>query len=95
VTDIAAQKRVEQQLRETNSLLEDRQREIEADLAVAARVQQSLAPRSLVWNDLSIEAYYSPARTIGGDFICRLAQRWPETLFLIDQRHCEGRGFGC
>ena len=68
VTDIAAQKRVEQQLRETNSLLEERQREIEVDLAVAARVQQSLAPRSLVWNDLSIEAYYSPARTIGGDF---------------------------
>jgi PAS domain S-box-containing protein len=68
VTDIAAQKRVEQQLRETNSLLEDRQREIQADLAVAARVQQSLAPRSLVWNDLSIEAYHHPARTIGGDF---------------------------
>jgi PAS domain S-box-containing protein len=68
VTDIAAQKRVELQLRETNSLLEERQREIEGDLAVAARVQQSLAPRSLVWNDLSIEAYCSPARTIGGDF---------------------------
>ena len=46
LTDIAEQKRVEQQLRETNSLLEDRQRETEADLAVAARVQQSLVPRS-------------------------------------------------
>lgn len=68
VTDITAQKRVEQQLRETNSLLENHQREIEADLALASRVQQSLAPLSLTWNDLSIEAYYSPARTIGGDF---------------------------
>jgi PAS domain S-box-containing protein len=68
VTDITEQKRVEQQLRETNSLLEDRQREIEADLALASRVQQSLAPRSVTWNDLSIETYYSPARTIGGDF---------------------------
>jgi PAS domain S-box-containing protein len=68
VTDITEQKRVEQQLRETNSLLEDRQREIEADLALASRVQQSLAPRSITWNDLSIETYYSPARTIGGDF---------------------------
>jgi len=44
VTDITEQKRVEQQLRETNSLLEDRQREIEADLVLASRVQQSLAP---------------------------------------------------
>ena len=68
VTDITKQKGVEQQLRETNSLLEDRQREIEADLALASRIQQSLAPRSLVWNDLCVEAYYSPARTIGGDF---------------------------
>jgi PAS domain S-box-containing protein len=68
VTDITAQKRVEQQLRETNSLLEDRQQEIEADLALASRVQQSLAPQSLLWNDVSVETYYSPARTIGGDF---------------------------
>jgi serine phosphatase RsbU (regulator of sigma subunit) len=42
--------------------------EIEAELSLAARVQQSLAPQSLVWNDISVEAYYSPARTIGGDF---------------------------
>ncbi len=68
VTDITSQKCVEQQLRETNVLLEDRQPQIEADLALASRVQQSLAPRSLNWNDLAVEAYYSPARTIGGDF---------------------------
>jgi PAS domain S-box-containing protein len=68
MTDISAQKRVEEQLRESNTLLEKRQREIEAELSLAARVQQSLAPRSLVWNDVAVEAYYSPARTIGGDF---------------------------
>jgi PAS domain S-box-containing protein len=68
VTDISAQKRVEEQLRASNALLEKRQREIEAELSLAARVQESLAPRSLVWNDVAVEAYYSPARSIGGDF---------------------------
>jgi len=68
VTDISPQKRVEEQLRESNALLEKRQKEIEAELSLASRVQQSLAPRSLVWNDIVVEAYYSPARTIGGDF---------------------------
>jgi phosphoserine phosphatase RsbU/P len=68
VTDISAQKRVEEQLRESNAQLEARQMEIEAELSLAARVQQSLAPQSLVWNDVSVETYYSPARTIGGDF---------------------------
>jgi PAS domain S-box-containing protein len=68
IADISEQKRVEEQLRESNTLLEQRQREIEAELSLAARVQQSLVPRSLVWNDLAVEAYYSPAHTIGGDF---------------------------
>jgi len=68
VTDISAQKRVEEQLRESNAQLEKRQMEIEAELSLAARVQQSLAPQSLVWNDVSVETYYSPAHTIGGDF---------------------------
>jgi PAS domain S-box-containing protein len=68
LTDISAQKRVEEQLRESNALLEKRQREIEAELSLAARVQQSLAPHSLMWNDVSVEAYYSAAHTIGGDF---------------------------
>jgi PAS domain S-box-containing protein len=68
VTDISEQKRVEAQLRESNALLEDRQNEIEADLAIAQRVQQSLAPHGLAWKNLSVEAYYSPARSIGGDF---------------------------
>jgi phosphoserine phosphatase RsbU/P len=68
VTDISAQKRIEEQLRESNAQLEKRQMEIEAELSLAARVQQSLAPQSLVWNDVSVETYYNPARTIGGDF---------------------------
>jgi PAS domain S-box-containing protein len=68
VTDISAQKRVEEQLRQSNALLEQRQKEIEDELSLAARVQESLAPRSMVWNDLAVEAYYSPAHTIGGDF---------------------------
>ena len=68
VTDISAQKRVEEQLRESNALLEKRQMEIDAELSLAARVQQSLVPQSLDWNDVSVESYYSAARTIGGDF---------------------------
>jgi sigma-B regulation protein RsbU (phosphoserine phosphatase) len=68
VTDIGAQKRVEEQLRQSNALLEARQSEVEAELSLAARVQQSLAPHSLVWDNVAVEAYYNPASTIGGDF---------------------------
>jgi phosphoserine phosphatase RsbU/P len=68
ITDISAQKQIEEQLRRSNELLESRQREVEAELLLAARVQQSLAPSSLVWNNIVVEAYYSPVRTIGGDF---------------------------
>jgi PAS domain S-box-containing protein len=75
VTDISAQKRIEEELRVSNALLKERQREIEAELVTAARVQQSLAPHSLEWKNLAVEAYYSPARTIGGDFGVVLPQR--------------------
>jgi len=68
VTDISAQKRIEERLRESNALLEQRQREMEAELMLAARVQQSLAPQNLIWSDVSVETYFNPARTIGGDF---------------------------
>ncbi|HJX83932.1 MAG TPA: PAS domain-containing protein, partial [Candidatus Angelobacter sp.] len=47
VTDISAQKGIEEQLRESNSLLQKRQDEMDAELALAAHVQQSLAPHSL------------------------------------------------
>ena len=68
VTDISAQKRIEEQLRESSSLLQKRQDEMDAELALAAHVQQSLAPHSVIWKNLAVETYYSPARTIGGDF---------------------------
>jgi len=68
VTDISAQKGIEEQLRELNSLLQERQDEMDAELALAAHVQQSLAPHSLIWKNLAVESYYSPARKIGGDF---------------------------
>jgi len=67
-TDISEQKQAEVRLRDANRKLEERQREIEEDLALAARVQQSLAPQSLVWGGVRVEAYFHPVRTIGGDF---------------------------
>jgi PAS domain S-box-containing protein len=92
VTDISLQKCVEEQLRESNALLEKRQMEIEAELALAARVQQSLAPRSLVWNNLAVETHYSPARIIGGDFGVILSQ---EDEFLnIVMCDVSGHGIG-
>ena len=73
--DISEQKLVQKQLREANQQLseaneqlEERQKEIEEDLALAARVQQSLAPKPLVWGGLRVEACFDPVRTIGGDF---------------------------
>src|ERR1700729_1293157 len=67
-TDITEQKRAENALREVNVQLEQRHREIEEDLLLAARVQQSLAPGSLMWGGASVETFYQPVRTIGGDF---------------------------
>ena len=67
-TDISEQKRVETDLRHANTLLEARQNEIEEELSLAARVQQSLAPKTLTWGGISIETFYQPVRSIGGDF---------------------------
>ena len=67
-TDISEQKNAEAQLRDANTKLEERQQEIEEDLALAARVQQSLAPKSLVWGGMRVDTYFHPVRTIGGDF---------------------------
>jgi PAS domain S-box-containing protein len=68
ISDISAEKRVEERLCESNSLLEERKTEIEAELSLAVRVQQSLPPQSLIWNNVSVETYYNPAHAIGGDF---------------------------
>ena len=67
-TDITEQKKAEQSLRDANVQLEHRAEEIERDLALATRVQQSLAPHALQWGRLAVETYYMPVRTIGGDF---------------------------
>ncbi len=66
-TDISEQKRAEAELRSANEKLEQRQREIEEDLALAARVQQSLAPQAIVWGGVKVDAFFHAARTIGGD----------------------------
>jgi PAS domain S-box-containing protein len=81
-TDITEQKLAEDGLRQANTLLaarqreveeanaslEARQREIDGELLLAERVQQSLAPKSLTWGGLSVEAHYQPVRSIGGDY---------------------------
>jgi PAS domain S-box-containing protein len=67
-TDISEQVRAEEELRSANAKLQKRQMEIEEDLQLAAKVQQSLVPKSLVWGSMSVDAFYHPVRSIGGDF---------------------------
>ena len=67
-TDISEQVRVEEELRCANASIQERQMEIEEDLRLAARVQKSLAPNSLVWDKISVDAFYYPVHSIGGDF---------------------------
>lgn len=67
-TDITEQKKAEHSLREANVQLEKRAAEIKRDLVLAARVQQSLAPRTLEWGRVFVETYYKPVLSIGGDF---------------------------
>jgi PAS domain S-box-containing protein len=67
-TDISEQKNAERKLRDANAQLEDRQRQIDEELTLAVRVQQSLAPQSIVWGPVRVDTYYNPVRRIGGDF---------------------------
>ena len=67
-TDISEQKKAEQNLRDANQQLQRRAEEIQRDLVLAARVQQSLAPRTLDWGRAMVETYYKPVLSIGGDF---------------------------
>lgn len=67
-TDITDQKRAEQNLRDANAQLERRAEEIDRELALASRVQQSLAPQAIHWGNVDVETYYMPVRSIGGDF---------------------------
>jgi phosphoserine phosphatase RsbU/P len=68
LTDISEQKRTEERLRAAIARLEKHQREIEQDLVLAARVQQSLAPEPFVWGPLRVDTFFKPAHSIGGDF---------------------------
>jgi PAS domain S-box-containing protein len=68
LTDISEQKRTEEKLRAANARLEEHQREIEQDLVLAARVQQSLAPKPFLWGNVRVDTFYQPAHAIGGDF---------------------------
>ena len=68
LTDISDQKRTEEKLRAANARLEQHQREIEQDLVLAARIQQSLAPKPFLRGNLRVEPFYQPAHTIDGDF---------------------------
>ncbi len=67
-TDISEQKRAETELRDANESLLARQRQMEAELLLAERVQQSLAPRSLSWGGAAVETHYQPAWSVGGDY---------------------------
>lgn len=68
VTDISEQKRAEAEVRQANLLLQQRQQQIEEELLLAERVQQSLAPRTLTWGGISVVAHYQPVWSIGGDY---------------------------
>src|SRR5713101_5328447 len=67
-TDISDQKRSQMELSQTNALLLERHRQMEQELQLAERVQQSLAPKGLTWGEVSVEAHYQPASSIGGDY---------------------------
>ena len=67
-TDITEQKKAEQELRDANAQLQRHAEEVNRDLALASRVQQTLAPQAIRWGSVAVETYYMPVRTIGGDF---------------------------
>jgi len=68
LTDISEQKHTEERLRAANTRLEEHQREIEQDLTLATRVQQSLTPKPILSGALRVDTFYQPAHSIGGDF---------------------------
>ncbi len=66
--DISEQVRAEEDLRSANAKLQQRQLEIEEDLRLAARVQRSLAPKLVLWDSMSVDSFFHPVHSIGGDF---------------------------
>ena len=66
--DISEQRRAQEELRSAYARLEERQKETEQELQLAARVQQSLTPKPLEWGALRVDTSFHPTRAIGGDF---------------------------
>ena len=89
-TDISKQVTAEQELRTANARLRQRQLEIEEDLRLAARVQNSLAPKSLVGNKMSVDSYFYPVHSIGGDFALVNSQDDEHASLLV----CDVSGHG-
>ena len=89
-TDISEQVRVAEELRSANTRLRKRQMEIEEDVRLAARVQRSLAPKSLVWNGLSIDSFYQAVHSVGGDFALVNSQDGEHMSLLV----CDVSGHG-
>ena len=89
-TDISEQLRAENELRTANAKLEQRQREIEEDLRLAARVQNSLAPKSLVWEKMSVDTFYHLVHSVGGDFALVNSQDREQVSLLV----CDVSGHG-
>ena len=91
-TDISEQVRAEEELRSANEKLQARQSEIEEDLRLAARVQKSLTPRSMVSDALSVDVFYHPVHSIGGDFaLLNTTDQNQLSLFVCD---VSGHGIG-
>jgi PAS domain S-box-containing protein len=91
-TDISDQVRAEEELRSANVKLQNRQMEIEEDLRLAARVQNSLAPRSMVCGTMSVDAFYHPVHSIGGDFA--LVNSLDQDQFSLVVCDVSGHGIG-
>jgi PAS domain S-box-containing protein len=91
-TDISEQVRAGEELRAANAKLQARQMEIDVDLRLAARVQRSLAPKSLAWDNMSVDAFYHPVHSIGGDFaLANSIDREHVSLLVCD---VSGHGIG-
>jgi sigma-B regulation protein RsbU (phosphoserine phosphatase) len=89
-TDISEQVRVAEDLRAANVRLQERQMEIEEDLRLAARVQNSLVPRSLLRDKVSVDSFFHPVHSIGGDFALVNSQDNDHVSLLV----CDVSGHG-
>jgi phosphoserine phosphatase RsbU/P len=89
-TDISRQVRAEEELRSANERLQQRQMEIEEDLRLAAQVQNSLVPKSQAWGNVSVDSFYHPVHSIGGDFALVNSQDEEHVSLLV----CDVSGHG-